>query len=276
MRSIRGIDILFPVRKRGWVLLPNIFLLLGVIFAAKGTGGQQQLPPPPVIPPRLQAPAPATPVAVAPPRPSLALVVVDPAHGGADLGARGASGINESDITLIYSQAMRPALESAGVRVMVTRENNANPSFDDRSAIVNGQRGAVFITLHVASTGPFGQVRVYSQPLAPDLNAISLNFPARNGMMPWDRAQESYAAASRRLAELVQSAVALKFSGSPAAPLSAPVRQLRTIGAPAIAIEVSSVSTADRSRLAELGHDLADTVAKGIAAFRPVYQESVR
>jgi len=205
------------------------------------------------------------------------VVVVDPAHGGADLGARGASGINESDITLIYSQAMRPALESAGVRVMVTRENNANPSFDDRSAIVNGQRGVVFITLHVASTGPFGQVRVYSQPLPADSsNALSLSFPARNGMMPWDRAQDPYAGASRKLAELVQSAVALKFSGSPAAPLSAPVRQLRTIGAPAIAIEVSSVSTADRARLAELGHDLADAVAKGITAFRPVYQESVR
>jgi N-acetylmuramoyl-L-alanine amidase len=265
------------VCKRGWILLPNIFLLLGVIFAAKGAGRQQQLPPPPVNPPRLQAPVPATPAPVTPPHPSLAVVVVDPAHGGADLGARGATGINESDITLIYSQAMRPALESAGVRVMVTRENNADPSFDDRSAIVNGLRGAVFITLHVASTGPFGQVRVYSQPLPPDsANSIPVSFPAHNGMMPWDRAQEAYAGASRRLAELVQSAVALKFSGSPAAPLSAPVRQLRTIGAPAIAIEVSSVSTADRSRLAELGHDLADAVAKGIAAFRPVYQESVR
>ena len=218
-------------------------------------------------------------VPAAPPRPKLAVVVVDPAHGGTDLGARGATGINESDITLLYSQAMRPALESLGLRVIVTRENNADPSFDDRSAIVNGQRGAIFVTLHVASTGALGQIRVYSEPLAAEPETVKLPaplFPARNGMLPWDTAQESYAAASRHFAELVQAALAEKFPGTPPAPAYAPIRQLRTVAAPAIAIEVSTVSTPDRSRLVEIGRELADSVARAVNVFRPYYEENSR
>lgn len=265
--------------RKWWLIgLPIVSLSLIVGVAAGGLQNPQQLPPPPVTPPQLQPPASQN-IPAPPPRPRLAVVVIDPAHGGADLGARGSTGINESDITLLYSQMMRPALEAQGVRVIVTRENNADPSFDDRSAIVNGQRGAIFVTLHVASTGALGQVRVYSEPLPDEVDATKISgagFPARNGMLNWDSAQQSYAAASRRLAEMVQASFAQKFTGSPPAPFSAPVRQLRTVGAPAIAIEVSTVSTPERTRLIELGHDLADSVARGVAEFRTYYEANVR
>ena len=89
------------------------------------------------------------------------IVVLDPAHGGTDPGARGTAGIRESEIVMEFTAQIRTALESAGFQVMVTRQGNENPSFDDRSAIANAQRGAMFVTLHVASTGLPGTVRVY-------------------------------------------------------------------------------------------------------------------
>ncbi|HUK29728.1 MAG TPA: N-acetylmuramoyl-L-alanine amidase, partial [Candidatus Acidoferrum sp.] len=98
--------------------------------------------------------------------PSLNVVVLDPAHGGTDAGARGAGGINESDVVLDFARAIRAALEAKGFRVVQTRSGADNPSFDDRSTAANAQRGAVFITLHVSSTGTPGQVRVYSEPMA--------------------------------------------------------------------------------------------------------------
>ncbi|HUK31770.1 MAG TPA: hypothetical protein VLV89_11695, partial [Candidatus Acidoferrum sp.] len=104
------------------------------------------------------------------------------------------------------------------------------------------------------------------QPPAP------FRFPAHNGLLPWDRAQEPYAAASRKLAEMMQSALTQKFSGSPATPEFAPVRQLRTIGAPAIAIEVSSVSVSNREQLTQMSPGLADAIAQAIASFRPIYE----
>jgi len=62
----------------------------------------QSAPQAPAQTPPLGAPAPVqTP---APPRNSLAVVVVDPAHGGADPGAHGSSGIVESDVVLSFAR----------------------------------------------------------------------------------------------------------------------------------------------------------------------------
>ncbi len=82
----------------------------------------------------------------------LNIVVLDPGHGGTDLGARGTEGIRESEVVMQFAAQVRKALESQGFQVMQTREGNENPSFDDRSARANAQRGAVFITLHIASS----------------------------------------------------------------------------------------------------------------------------
>jgi N-acetylmuramoyl-L-alanine amidase len=207
--------------------------------------------------------------------PALTVVVLDPAHGGADLGARGSSGINESDVVLDFTRSVRAALESQGLRVVQTRTGDEDPTFDDRSATANAQRGAIFISLHVASTGPLGQVRVYSEPLpeAPSFATPSVpySFPARNGLLSWDKAQEPYAAASRRLAELSQTALAQALNGSPAQPTFAQVRQLRTVAAPAIAVELSSVSVSDRDQLTRFAPNLANALSQAVANFKPVY-----
>src|SRR4029077_17147882 len=88
-------------------------------------------------------------------------VVLDPAHGGADFGARGPTGLAESDVVLDFARAARIALEAQRLRVLLTREGNQDPSFNSRSAMVNGLRNAVLITLHVSSSGPVGTARTY-------------------------------------------------------------------------------------------------------------------
>ena len=119
------------------------------------------------------------------PRTGLNIVVLDPAHGGTDQGARGTEGISESDEVLQFATATKRALEAQGFQVILTREGNDNPSFDDRSARANAQRGAVFITMHIASTGLTGTARVYVEPDAPQANNIT-------GLIPWDRAQAPF------------------------------------------------------------------------------------
>ena len=96
-----------------------------------------------------------------PQRTSLNIVVLDPAHGGTDPGARGAQGIRESDLVMDLAAQVRRALEAQGFQVLQTRSGNENPSFDDRSTMANAQRGAVFVTLHISSTGLPGTVRAY-------------------------------------------------------------------------------------------------------------------
>jgi N-acetylmuramoyl-L-alanine amidase len=197
-------------------------------------------------------------------RPTPNIVVLDPAHGGTDPGARGTGGIRESEIVMELAAQIRTALESAGFQVIVTRQGNENPSFDDRSAIANAQRGAMFVTLHVASTGLPATARVY---VMSDVSAAN----DATGLIPWDRAQAPFLPLSRRFGDLVQGFLTQRFKGSPGIAQVAAVRQLRTTAAPAIAVEISSVSVDDRGTLDRMAPGVADAIARGATAFRPSY-----
>lgn len=194
----------------------------------------------------------------------LNVVVLDPAHGGTDLGARGTGGIQESDIVMEFAAEVRKALEQQGFQVVQTRQGNDNPSFDDRSAIANAQRNAVFITLHIASTGLPGTVRVYVNSDLPTVTTA-------NGFIPWDRAQAPFLGLSRKLGDLVQGMLTQRFKGSPDTAQTATIRQLRTTAAPAIAVEVSSVVVNDRADLDHMAPGVADAIARGVVAFKPLY-----
>ena len=199
----------------------------------------------------------------APQRTGLNVIVLDPAHGGTDPGARGAQGIRESDLLLDLTLQVRRALEAQGFQVLQTRSGNENPSFDDRSTLANAQRGAVFVTLHISSTGIPGTARVY-------VSADSSTVPT-GAILSWDHAQNPYTTLSRKFGDAVQGQLAQRFKGSPNSAQTASIRQLRTTAAPAIAVELSSVSVADRSSLDQMMPGVADAVARGVAAFRPSY-----
>jgi N-acetylmuramoyl-L-alanine amidase len=194
----------------------------------------------------------------------LNVVVIDPAHGGTDTGGRGTEGIRESDVILEFAAQLRKSLEAQGFQVVQTRDGNDNPSLDDRSARANAQRGAVFVTLHIGSTGVTGTARVY---VSPEYAQV----PNTSGLIPWDRAQAPFAGLSHKFGDMVQAELAKRFKGSPATALVAPVRQLRTTAAPAIAVEISSVSVADRADLERMIPGIADAITRGIVAFRPSY-----
>jgi N-acetylmuramoyl-L-alanine amidase len=218
----------------------------------------QSTPAQPAMPP---------PVAGQTQRGGLSVVVLDPAHGGTDPGARGTGGVRESDLVLEFSEPVRRALEAQGLRVRQTRQGNDDPSLDDRSAMANAQRGTIFVTLHVSSTGLPGTVRVYTM----------MDFPPMadtTGMLPWDRAQAPFLELSRKLGDLVQGQLSQRFKGSPGTAQAATVRQLRTTAAPAIAVEVSSVTVDDRAALEHMAPGVADAIARGVAAFRPIYEAS--
>jgi N-acetylmuramoyl-L-alanine amidase len=194
----------------------------------------------------------------------LNIVVLDPAHGGTDLGARGTEGMRESEIVLQFAAQLTQALEQQGFQVIQTRNGNENPSFDDRSARANAQRGAVFITLHIASTGLAGTARTYVMPDSPPSSDAT-------GLIPWDRAQGPFVGLSHKLGDMVQAELAKRFKGSPATAQVAPVRQLRTTAAPAIAVEISSVSVENRAILDRMIPGVTEAIAHGVAAFRPSY-----
>lgn len=219
---------------------------------------------PPTIPATIPPQGLPQAVPAAMPRAGLNIVVLDPAHGGTDPGARGTGGMRESEIALDFATQVRKALESQGFQVVQTRQGDENPSFDDRSAIANAQSGAVFVTLHIASTGLPGTVRVYVNSVLPVATDVG-------GLIPWERAQTPFQGLSRKLGDLVQGLLAQRFKGSPSTAQTAAVRQLRTTAAPAIAVEISSVVVENRADLDRMAPGVADAIATGVATFRPSY-----
>jgi N-acetylmuramoyl-L-alanine amidase len=236
-------------------------LQAGQYPTTQGAAPAQSGPQTPSAPPVPAVPVPLPPP---PPRPGLNVVVLDPAHGGTDSGARGSGGISESAVVLEFATQVRQALEGQGFQVIMTRQGNENPSFNDRSTVANSQHGAVLVTLHVSSTGLAGTARVY----------VSSDLPGSaesNGLIPWDRAQAPYLGLSRKLGDGVAGFLAQRFKGSPSDVQGAAVRLLRTTAAPAIAVEISSVSVEDRNALDRMAPGIADAITRGVVAFKPSY-----
>jgi N-acetylmuramoyl-L-alanine amidase len=228
--------------------------------ASQGPGNQQP-PPAQIVPPATTHPAP--------------VVILNPAHGGADTGARGTNGTLEKDVVLLFARIVRIELERQGYRVAMTRNDDSNPSYDDRAAIANSHRDALFISFHLASTGTFGSMRVYyyqfpnPPPTAAGANPEAQSAPSSAGLVLWEEAQRPYAEASRHLADILEGDLAQHFGGSPTASTGVAVREMRSVAAPAVAVEISSVAVNDPHYLISLAQPLATSILRSIQAYRP-------
>jgi N-acetylmuramoyl-L-alanine amidase len=266
--------ILCAVRKTFWrAILPIAAAGILVAWASARTPFQdassQQAAPDQTAPPPAQAP-PSQPAYSGP------VIVLNPAHGGTDPGARGENGLAEKDVVLEYAQVLRATLEAAGYRVVMTRSDDSNPSYDDRDAMANAHHDAIFISLHVASTGTIGTVRAYYYQFWTPFPAAAAAAQTPAGVAPpsagleeWDEAQRPYTDRSRLLADLMQAQLAQSFSGSPAASAGVEVRELRSVAAPAIAIEISSVAVPDENVLKAFDAPLSNCITRTLESFRP-------
>ena len=82
-------------------------------------------------------------------------VVLDAGHGGEDEGALGAGGTLEKQIVLAVALGLAERLETAGLRVILTRERDVFVPLEERTAIANDARGDLFLSIHAnASSDP--------------------------------------------------------------------------------------------------------------------------
>jgi N-acetylmuramoyl-L-alanine amidase len=79
------------------------------------------------------------------------VVAVDAGHGGTNVGAAGASGAREKDLTLAIAQKLQRELEKAGARVVMTRETDATLEISERVNLLRQRRPALLVSIHVNS-----------------------------------------------------------------------------------------------------------------------------
>ncbi|MGF1485706.1 MAG: N-acetylmuramoyl-L-alanine amidase [Prochloraceae cyanobacterium] len=75
-------------------------------------------------------------------------ILLDPGHGGKELGARGPTGYPEKEVNLIVAKLLRDELESRGAIVYMTREEDRFVSLGDRVNLINTVRPAIALSIH--------------------------------------------------------------------------------------------------------------------------------
>lgn len=80
-------------------------------------------------------------------------IVVDPGHGGHDLGTVGKGGLLEKDLTLSLAFRLKKLLEQKlGAAVILTRDKDVFVSLEERTDIANRNHADLFISIHANSS----------------------------------------------------------------------------------------------------------------------------
>jgi len=89
------------------------------------------------------------------PRGHLGRIVLDPGHGGANLGTLSVlDGRQEKEFTLDWARRLAPLLIAQGWRVTLTRTNDVERSPAERVAIADEVQADLFVSLHFNSVAP--------------------------------------------------------------------------------------------------------------------------
>jgi N-acetylmuramoyl-L-alanine amidase len=75
-------------------------------------------------------------------------ILLDPGHGGEELGARGPTGYPEKAVNLIVSKLLREELEKLGATVYMTRETDRTVSLGERVAMINQLQPTIALSIH--------------------------------------------------------------------------------------------------------------------------------
>ncbi len=210
------------------------------------------------------SPAPDTRLVIPAQGPSTGLrtVVIDPGHGGEELGTQGAKGTIEKEITLSVARKLRTLIESRlGLKVFLTREDDRTMSLDDRSAFANNHRADVFLSIHANSAvrpSLKGAEVYYLTVERADAEARkkadedATTLPSLGGgnraidLILWETAQARYLEQSATLAGFVEQALRQRIEMSPRAVQQAPFRVLVGANMPAALVEIGYLSNADQ------------------------------
>lgn len=88
------------------------------------------------------------------------VVVLDPGHGGIDVGALGLNDTIEKDVVLAFAQTLKDKLEAQGqVRVVMTRTDDTFVSLGDRVKIAQAEQASLFISIHADTVRASPEVR---------------------------------------------------------------------------------------------------------------------
>jgi len=221
-------------------------------------------------------------------------IVIDPGHGGLDVGAKGKFGSVEKDVDLAISLKLKALIEqSQSYRVVLTRDKDLDVSLENRAAIANNNDALVFLSIHV--NGSFRKKARGSETFFMSLNATdeesrklayqenreaaldkSIAGDGKDDikMILWDMAQSAYIKQSSQLAELIQAQLNSLLGTENRGIKQADFVVLRGVACPAVLVEAAFISNPEEEQKLvdeSFQNNVAQAVYTGLMRFLSVY-----
>ena len=194
------------------------------------------------------------------PQQGLRTIVIDPGHGGSEIGATGPNGLTEKEIVLDIARRLRDLIrERLGLQVHLTRESDYDVALESRTEKANNLKADLFISIHANSyrgRGVRGAETYFLSDKATDddarrvaaleNNALGLERTAPGDtdlqLLLWDMAQTMHLRESSVLAETIQAELNRLAGTGNRGIKQAPFRVLRGADMPAVLVEVGFLS----------------------------------
>ncbi len=214
------------------------------------------------------------------------VLVIDPGHGGGDVGAQGPGGRYEKDVTLALARRLRAAaVDSLSIQAYLTREGDTEVPLDERAAIANNFNADIFISLHangsrVASAKgtevfflSYTAVDDEARRIAIQEGEILDRAPTADrdvGLILWDMAQAAQLENSSRLASNLHVEIAEAALSRSRGVKQAPFRVLVGATMPAALVEVGYITNPEEEKL--LGSEahqsrITNAIIQGLGRF---------
>jgi N-acetylmuramoyl-L-alanine amidase len=195
------------------------------------------------------------------------VVVLDPGHGGDDLGAC-AHELAEAEVALDLATRIEGRLGALGVDTFLTRGEATSPTDEERARFANETEADLLLSLHTdaaLSAGPRG-VASYYYGTGPEAGPPpSGTQPSRDPQSPRDTDGVVRSAVGERLAQLVQNEIVARTDLLDCRIHPKTWQLLRMTRMPAVRIDVGYVTNArDAARLGTA--EFRDAVAEAVVA----------
>ena len=222
-------------------------------------------------------------------------VVIDPGHGGIELGAKGKLGTLEKDITLAIALKLKALIEkNMAFQVVLTRDRDMDVAVENRSAIANNQKADLFISVHTngsrQKSAAGSETFFLSTGATPDEETRRLAYLENNSsrieghvdktseqdikMILWDMAQTAYIRQSSQLAEMIQGELNSLLGTRNRGIKQAPFKVLTGVACPAVLIEAAFISNPEEEQKLvtdEFQASVAEAIYRGLAKYLQVY-----
>ena len=183
-------------------------------------------------------------------------ILIDPARGGTEDGARIDEHTSEKQVTLDVANRLRSLLNARDFDVLLTRDSDVQVSNDARATAANQNKPVACILLHATAAGK-------------GLHLFTTSLTQANPQgyaVPWDEAQGPFVQRSQRLANELSTAF-----GRAKIPVSSGqtwIRPLDNMECPAVAVEIAPNGDGDTA--ADRGYQtrIADTIAGALLFWR--------